>query len=182
MKKNWYIKKKVETIHLLWDFNKTWWKLKAFKFYITHIYILYRYDVLNQSAFIFWQLFQIFIRKCVKTSIKIKSFNETSRFALQKIYRACFTVHSLVLHWCVVRLIIIIKIAIIKLHLISPMKIDFFFLVSYFQKIDEGIFYFPFFFNIGQVCSFGFWKRKAAFLVYSIIDIEENRAEWASFK
>ena len=60
------------------------------------------------------------------------------------------------------------------------MKIDFMFLVSNFQKIDEGIFRFLLFFNIGQVWSF--WKRKAAFLVYSIIDIEENRAEWVSFK
>ena len=60
------------------------------------------------------------------------------------------------------------------------MKIDFMFLVSHFQKIGEGIFHYSLFFNIGQVWSF--WKRKAAFLVYSIIDIEENRAEWVSFK
>ena len=48
-------------------------------------------------------------------------------------------------------------------------EIDLMFLVSNFQKIGEGIFHFSLFFNITQVWSF--WKRKAGFLVYSIIDI-----------
>ena len=64
--------------------------------------------------------------------------------------------------------------------IIRPVKINFMFLVSHFQKIGEGIFHFSLFFNIGQV--WFFWKHKAAFLVYSIIDIEENKSEWVSFK
>ena len=49
-----------------------------------------------------------------------------------------------------------------------------------FQNIGKGIFHFSLIFDIGQVWSF--WRHKAVFLVYNIIDIEENRAEWASFK
>ena len=53
------------------------------------------------------------------------------------------------------------------------MKIDFMFLVSHFQKNGKGIFHSSLILNIGQVWSF--WKRKARFLVYSIIYIEEKQ-------
>ena len=60
------------------------------------------------------------------------------------------------------------------------MKIDVMFLISHFQKIGEGIFHFSLFLNIAQVWSF--WKREAGFSVYRIIDIQENTADWISFK